>query len=79
MISTITTSTISTIATANIAGSVALIGIFVLIALLIQKEITSDSENSRVKALNKALNVGIPPLLFAFILVVGARIADVLK
>lgn len=79
MISTITTSTVSTIATASIAGSVALIGVFVLLALLIQKEITSNSDNSRVKALHKALNVGIPPLLFAFILVVGARIVEVLK
>jgi len=79
MISTITTSTVSTIATASIAGSVALVGVLVLLGLLIQKEMISNSESHRGKAFNKALNIGIPPLLFAFILIVGARIVEVLK
>ena len=79
MISTITTSTVSTIATAGIAGSVALVGILVLISLLVQKEITSSSSKHRVKQLNRILNIGIPPLLFAFILIVGARVIEVLR
>lgn len=78
MISTITTSTVSTITTAGIAGSVALIGILVLLALLIQKELTSSSTDSRVKQLNRILKIGIIPLLFAFVLIVGFRVSEAL-
>jgi len=79
MISTVTTSTVSTVTTAAIAGTVALIGILVLLILLIQKEITSASSNNRMKRLSLVLNIGIVPLLIAFVLIVGSRVADVLK
>jgi hypothetical protein len=79
MISTVTTSTVSTITTAALAGSVALIGILVLLVLLVQKELSSAANGERYKALSKALNIGIVPLLIAFALVVFSRIAEVLR
>jgi hypothetical protein len=76
MISTVTTSTVSTVTTAALAGSVALIGILVLFVLLLQKEVTTVANNNRLRKLRQALNVGIIPLLIAFVLVVIAKISD---
>jgi hypothetical protein len=66
MISTVTTSTVST----AIAGSVALVGIFVFFALLLQKEVTTTASGNRMKKLGQALNVAIIPFLIVFILIV---------
>jgi hypothetical protein len=79
MISTVTTSTVSTVTTAAIAGSVALIGVVLLFALLFQKEITTADTSGRYKKLGQALLIGIIPLLIAFVLIVGSRVLDVLK
>ncbi len=79
MISTITTSTVSNVTTAAVAGSLILIGILVLLALLIQKELTTASTSSRVRMFSKTLNIGIVPLLIVFVLVVVNRVAVVLK
>lgn len=79
MISTVTTSTVSTVTTAAIAGSVALIGIFVFFALLLQKEVTTTATGSRMKRLGQALNVGIIPLSIAFILIVVTTVVGILR
>lgn len=79
MISTVTTSTVTTVTTAAIAGSVALIGVLVLLILFIQKEISSASNNNRAKKLSLVLNIAIIPLLAAFVVLVGYRVAEVLK
>ena len=76
MISTITTSTVSIV---SLAGSFAIIGILVLLALLIQKELTSAAEGKSWLRLGKVLNIGIAPLLIAFVLVVVSKVAEVLK
>lgn len=76
MISTVTTSTVSTV---TLAGSFALIGILILLGLLIQKELSSATTSSRIKKLDKVLNIGIAPLLIVFILVVAAKVVEVLK
>jgi len=76
MISTVTTSTVSTVTTAALAGSVALIGIWVLFALLIQKEVTTVTTDTRYALLRKALNVGILPLLIAFLLLIVAKVSE---
>ncbi len=78
MVSTLTTSTVTIVSTA-IAGSVALIGILVLFSLLIQKEVTTATDNERQKRFGKALNIALIPLLIAFILIVIYRVAEVLK
>jgi len=79
MISTVTTSTVSTVTTAALAGSVALIAILVLLILLVQKELSSSAKGERFKNLSKVLNIGIIPLMIAFVLIVVTRIADILR
>jgi hypothetical protein len=79
MISTVTTSTVSTITTSAIAGSVALVGILVLLFLLVQKELASSANGTRFRTLAKVLNIGIVPLLMAFVLVVVTKVMQVLK
>lgn len=76
MISTVTTSTVSTVA---IAGSVTIIGILILLLLLVQKELTSASDSERAARLSKMVNIGIAPLLIAFVLIVVSKIASVIK
>jgi hypothetical protein len=75
MVSTVTTSTVTTVA---FAGSLAVIGILILLALLIQKEMVTSASGSRFTKLGRALNIGILPLLIAFVLIVIAKVAEVL-
>jgi hypothetical protein len=77
MISTVTVSTVSTVTTA-LAGSVALIGVVVLFILLLQKEVTTASDSNPLRRLGMALNIGIIPLLIAFVLIVVAKVIEVL-
>jgi len=76
MISTVTTSTVTTTA---LAGSIALIGILVFFALIFQKEVTSTATGSRMKRFGQVLNVGIIPLLIAFILIVVTKVIEILR
>lgn len=79
MVSTVTTSTVSTITTVALAGSIALIGILLLLILLIQKEIISSSKHINLQRLSKVLNIGIVPLLIAFVLTVIIKVVEVLQ
>jgi hypothetical protein len=76
MISTVTTTTVTTVA---IGGSFAIIGVLVLLALLIQKELTTASSDNRIRIFGKILNIGIFPLLIAFVMFVIAKIVEVIK
>jgi hypothetical protein len=78
MISTVTLSTVSTVTNAALAGSVALIGILLLLILLVQKELATAA-GGRFQNLARVLNVGIIPLLFAFILIVASKVLAVLQ
>lgn len=79
MVSTVTTSTVSILTTPTIAGSLALIGILVLFALLLQKEVATASADSRLRQLSRLLNFSIVPMVLAFILIVVYRVAEVLN
>ena len=79
MISTVTTTTVSILTIAALAGSLALVGILVLIALLVQKELATATGSSRAEKLSQALNIGIIPLMIAFLLIVVFKVAEVLK
>ncbi len=79
MISTVTTSTVSTIATAAIAGSVILIGILLLLVLLIQKELVNGASGLSLKTFSRVLNIGIVPLLMAFLVVVVVRVVQIIR
>ncbi len=79
MISTITTATVSTITTGSLAGSFALIGTFVLFALLLQKELAGSSTNNLFQRLSRSLNVAVFPMLIAFLMIVFFKVAEVLR
>lgn len=75
MISTVTTSTVSTL---TLAGSFAVIGIIMLLGMLVQKELSSSSDSARSQKLSKALNIGIIPLIIAFVLIILSKILEIL-
>jgi hypothetical protein len=79
MVSTVTTATIASITTVAIAGSLALIGIFTLLALLVQKELTTSARGRFARALGRALNISIVPLLIAFAMIVAVKVAQALQ
>lgn len=79
MISTLTTTAVSLLSSSANAGSFALIGMLVLAALLIQKELFSASDDSRLQQLSRVMDVGILPLLLAFVLIVSIKIVEALN
>ena len=79
MISTVTTTTVSTVTSLALAGSLALVCIITLVALLIQKELMTPAESRLARVLSRALNIGIVPLLITFVLIVAVRMAEALK
>ena len=79
MVSTVTTATVATVTTVAIAGSLALIGILTLLTLLVQKELVTSASGRFARALRRALNIGIVPLMIAFALIVAVRVAEALK
>ena len=79
MVSTVTTATVAAVTTVAIAGSLALIGIFTLLALLVQKELTTSARGRFARALSRALNISTVPLLMAFLLIVAVKVAQALK
>jgi hypothetical protein len=76
VISTVTTSTVTTVA---LAGSFAVIGILVLLSMLIQKEVAGSAEGGRLQKFGQILNIGIVPLLIAFVLIVITKVVAVLQ
>ena len=62
-----------------IVGSFAVIAMLVLVALLVQKEILSAADDSRTQQLSRVMDVGILPLLLAFVLIVLFKIVEALN
>ena len=79
MVSTVTTSTVLIVTNGSLAGAVALIGILILLALLLQKELAIASATSLMQRSSRVLDVGLFPLLFAFLLVAVLKVAEVLR
>ena len=86
LISTVTTTTVSTITSAvtsvttvTFAASLALASILTLFALLVQKEVAMSTETPRLKALGRALDIALIPLLMAFGMIAVVRIAQMLR
>jgi preprotein translocase subunit SecD len=76
VVSTVTT---TTVATAAQAGVLALVAVLTLLTLLIQKELTVAAEGPFARIFGKVLNVGILPLLMAFVLIAVVKVIEVLK
>jgi hypothetical protein len=78
MISTVTTSTVSSITSAALFGTLGGISIIVLVTLLIQKELVSVADETRLLRLQRALNIAIWPLIVVFILMVFVKVNEIL-
>ena len=78
MQSIITTTTTTTVVALSQAAVYGAIGVIVLIALLIAKELLSASENGKVMFLGRHTGVAIYPLLFVFLTIVAVKIIEVL-
>jgi len=75
MIATIvTTTTVSTVTVYTLAGSLALVGILAMMALLISKDVTSTANGERAKRIHRALNIALIPLLIVFVVVVASKV-----
>lgn len=79
MISTVTTSTVTTVSLAAFGTSLAIVGVIFLLNLLVQKELVSCKNSKRAQLLGRALNIGIVPLFFAFLMLVVYRLLEVVR
>ncbi len=64
---------------AKLAVTLAITAIFILVVLLLQKEIANIAAGSRYEKLGQAANIGIVPLFIAFIVLVVAKLVEVLR
>jgi hypothetical protein len=78
MISTVVTTSTVSIAT-TLTGSLAMIGVVLLVAILVQKEFTNSGEKPINKRINQVLNIALPPLLLSFIALMLVKIMGVIE
>ena len=78
MLTTVTTTTTAVSLALGQAALFGTIGVVVLIALLIAKELLSASENEKAMLLGRITGVAIYPLLFAFLTIVAVKVLEVL-
>ena len=90
MLTTITTTTTATTTATTIAtttatttalGHIAVfgaVGVVILIALLIAKELLTASENEKAQLVGRFTSIAINPLMVVFVIIVGIKIIEVL-
>jgi hypothetical protein len=78
MITSVTTTVVSIVSTVSHAGPLALVGVLTLLALLIQKEVTTASRQRTAVVLSRILDIGIIPLWLVFVIVVLIKVAEIL-
>lgn len=81
LISTVTVTTITTItsiAALGLTATISVAAVITLIAFLTTKELASSGRSSSSMRIGRYLSIGIIPLLMAFAVVVGVKIAEVL-
>jgi cytochrome bd-type quinol oxidase subunit 2 len=76
--SIVTTTTVSTVTVYTLAGSLALIGILAMAALLISKDVTATATSERAQRINRALNIALIPLMIVFGIVVIAKVMEII-
>ena len=79
MITSVTATTAGAIATSGLAAVSASIAIAALLALLIYREIVVTGAGTQAPAASRISNIAIVPLLLAFLLIAGVRLAEVLR
>ena len=79
MITTITTTTTTTVVILQEAAMFAALGVVVLIASLVTKELLSSTQGkARVSSLARRLEMAILPLLFTFAVILVMKIWEIL-
>jgi hypothetical protein len=79
MITTIvTTSTVAIVNMYALGGTLALISLIAFATMLVSKDVTSNPLNKLTKRVNQAINIALIPLLVLFIVVVAAKIIQIL-
>lgn len=76
MVSIITAATVSTM---QHAGPLSLVGMLLLLALLVQKELAAASRSEPLQRLGRLLDIAIAPLLLVFALLLLSMIIAVLQ
>ncbi len=76
MISTVTTTI--TVATLSAGAALGALSTVLLILLLASKEMVTADTRQTLKALGRALDIGILPLLISFALIVSFKVLEVL-
>lgn len=79
MITSVTTTVVSIVSTVSFAGPLALVGVLTLLALLIQKEVTTTSRRRTAVVLSRILDIGIIPLWLVFVIIVLINVAQFLS
>jgi hypothetical protein len=78
MVTTVTVSTVTAIAASSLAIGIAIFATLLLIGFLTGKELLGASPANRHKFLARALNISIIPLVIAFVIIVGMKVAELL-
>ena len=73
-----TTASATTAASLGHAAAFGAIGVVILIALLIAKELLSASENEKAQLVGRFTSIAINPLMVVFVIIVGIKIIEVL-
>jgi hypothetical protein len=77
--SIVTTTTVSMVSIYTLAGSLALISILAMTAMLVTKDLSSTVAGERARRISRALNIAIFPLLVVFVLLVVSKVAEIIK
>jgi hypothetical protein len=67
------------VTTATFAASLALATVLTLFALLVQKEVAMSTDAPRLKALGRALDIALVPMLMAFGMIAVVRIIQAIR
>jgi hypothetical protein len=79
VISIVDSATIAAVSNPQIYNALALVSLLVLLALLVQKELSKGLEGERVSLYSRILNVGIIPLMIAFAMIMAIGIGEILS
>jgi hypothetical protein len=79
VITTVTATTAGAVTTSGFATAAAAIAIATLLALLIYREVVVTGGSGNAPARSRVLNVAIVPLVLAFLLIAGVRLAEALR
>jgi hypothetical protein len=79
VITTVTTSTITSVTTTiGFAIAVSLVAVIALVVFLCAKELAAASSGSSPRFLARSFDIGIVPLVIAFIMIVAMKVVEII-